>query len=61
MEAQAWTAIGLLAATLAGWLYFLIPRIKKLEQLLDEMDGRIDALEGRIDELTALPATHMQD
>jgi hypothetical protein len=44
MEAQAWTAIGLLAATLVGWLYFLVPRIRRLERAVDALEARVDAL-----------------
>lgn len=49
MEAQAWTAIGLLAATLVGSLFYLGSRIDSLGARLD---SRIDGLSGRIDGLT---------
>jgi hypothetical protein len=49
MEAQAWTAIGLLAATLLGSLFYLGNRI---DSLGTRLDSRIDGLSGRIDGLT---------
>ncbi|MFN2388495.1 MAG: hypothetical protein ABR575_02645 [Actinomycetota bacterium] len=49
MEAQAWTAIVLLAATLIGALYYLGNRIDSLGA---KLDSRIDSLSGRIDTLT---------
>lgn len=49
MEAQAWTAIGLLAATLVGSLYYVGNRIDALGARLD---SRIDGLSGRTDGLT---------
>lgn len=45
MEAQAWTAIGLLAATLLGSLFYLGQRIDGLGARLD---SRIDSLAGEI-------------
>jgi hypothetical protein len=48
MVAVAWTAIGLLAATLLGSLYWLGSRI---DALGGRLDGRIDALSSRIDAL----------
>jgi hypothetical protein len=50
MVAVAWTAIGLLAATLLGTLYYLGGR---MDALAARLDGRIDALSGRIDALAA--------
>jgi hypothetical protein len=56
MEAQAWTAIGLLAATLVGSLFYLGNRIDSLGARIDSLgarlDSRIDGLSGRIDGLT---------
>ena len=49
MEAQAWTAIWLLAATLVGSLFYLGNRIDSLGARLD---ARIDGLAGRIDRLS---------
>ena len=46
MDAAVWTAIGLLAATSLGSLFFLGAR-------MDVLSGRIDALGARIDSLSA--------
>jgi hypothetical protein len=54
VEAQAWTAIGLLAATLIGVLFYLGNRIDSLGARLD---ARIDSLGGRVDAL----ATRVED
>ena len=51
MEAQAWTAIALLAATLAAWWYLLVPRIKEMDARIEELGRRLEA---RIDEASAL-------
>jgi division protein CdvB (Snf7/Vps24/ESCRT-III family) len=62
MEAQAWTAIGLLAATLLGVLFYLGNRIDLLGSEMrsqfqaqaarsDAMSTRIDAVAARVDEL----------
>jgi hypothetical protein len=57
MVAVAWTAIGLLAATLLGSLYCLGTRIDGLSARIDQLgarrDGRIDSLSSRIDALGA--------
>lgn len=50
MTAVAWSAIGLLAATLLGTLYYLGARIDGLDQ---KLGGRIDGLGTRIDSLDA--------
>jgi hypothetical protein len=50
MTAVAWTAIGLLAATIFGSLYYLGG---KIDSLGARLDARIDTLEGRIDSLGA--------
>ena len=53
MEAQAWTAIGLVAATLVGSLFYLGNRIDslgaRLDSRIDGLSGRIDGLSGHID------------
>jgi hypothetical protein len=53
MDAAVWTAIGLLAATSLGSLFYLGARIDGLGARIDalsaRMDSRFDALEGRID------------
>ena len=54
MEAQAWTAIGLLAATLVGSLFYLGNRIDslgaRLDARIDGLSGRIDGLAGRVED-----------
>lgn len=49
MEAQAWTAIALLAATLVGSLFYLGNRIDGVRA---RFDSRIDGLSARIDGLS---------
>ena len=54
MEEVAWTAIGLLAATLFGSLFYLGSRIDNLGSRLDaRIDGLGDSLTARIDGLGA--------
>ena len=61
MEAQAWTAIGLLAATLLGTLFYVSNRIDSLGAKVDgrmdslgaKLDGRMDGLTDRLDSLGA--------
>lgn len=61
MQAQAWTAIGILAATLLGALFYLGNRIDALgAELRSEMrsqfqaqGSRMDTLTGRMDSLSA--------
>jgi hypothetical protein len=68
MAAVAWTAIGLLAATLFGTLYYLGGRIDalgtRLDARIDALSGRIDGLEsslsGRIDGLSARMDAHLE-
>jgi hypothetical protein len=68
MEAQAWTAIGLLAATLLGCLVCLGTRIDALGARIDalaaRLDSRIDGLEtrltSRIDALDAKLDEHLR-
>ena len=50
MEAQTWTVIGLLAATLFGALIYIGGRI---DGLSSEMNSRFDGLSGRIDGLSS--------
>jgi hypothetical protein len=63
MEAQAWTAIGLLAATLLGALFYLGNRIDVLGSemrgqfqaqglRIDGLSSRIDTQSGRMDSLS---------
>ena len=53
MEAVAWTAIGLLAATLFGNLYWLSNRIDNMTARMEagfaRMDARFDAVNARLD------------
>jgi hypothetical protein len=49
MTAAVWTAIGLLAATSLGALFYLGARIDALGGRLDSLGGRIDSLGGRMD------------
>jgi hypothetical protein len=49
MDAAVWTAIGLLAATSLGSLFYLGSRIDGLGARIDALGGRIDALGSRID------------
>jgi hypothetical protein len=60
MDAAVWTAIGLLAATSLGSLFYLGSRIDALGSRIDALSarmdsrfdgvaGRFDALEGRLD------------
>ncbi len=51
MEAQAWTAIGLLAATLVGSPFYLGNRIDSMGARIDSMGARFDPLGARIDSL----------
>lgn len=63
MEAQIWTLIGLLTATILGALFYLGTRIDALASRIDaqgvridaqgaDLGSRIDGLNGRIDGLT---------
>jgi hypothetical protein len=49
MDAATWTAIGLLAATSLGSLFYLGSRIDGLGGRIDGLSNRIDALGGRLD------------
>ena len=56
MVAVAWTAIGLLAATLAT----TIAAILHLGARIDALSARVDGLSGRIDGLAARLDAHIQ-
>jgi hypothetical protein len=64
MEAQAWTAIGLLAATLVGGHFYLGTRIDGLGDRIDglgaRLDGRIEGLSDRIYELALILDGHLR-
>ena len=49
MDAAAWTAISLLAATSLGSLFYLGSRIDGLGTRMDGLSNRIDALGARLD------------
>lgn len=49
MEAAVWTAIGLLAATSLGTLFYLGARIDALGARTDALGSRTDALAARMD------------
>lgn len=55
MAAETWSAIGLLAATLFGTLFYLGGKIdaqgSRIDRLEGSLSGRIDALSARIDTL----------
>jgi hypothetical protein len=63
MLAATWTAIGLLAATSLGTLFYLGARIDALGARVDSLaariDVRFDAIEGRIDGVGARLDTHV--
>ena len=50
MEASTWTAIGLLAATSLGSLFYLGSRIDALSSRIDALGARLDS---RIDAMSA--------
>ena len=49
VDAAVWTAIGLLAATSLGSLFYLGSRIDGLGTRIDGLSNRIDALGARLD------------
>jgi hypothetical protein len=49
MDAAVWTAIGLLAATSLGSLFYLGARIDGLGARIDGLGARIDGLGARMD------------
>jgi hypothetical protein len=63
MDAAVWTAIGLLAATSLGTLFYLGARIDGLGARIDSlgarMDARFDGMESRFDALSARLDTHL--
>jgi hypothetical protein len=64
MEAVAWAAIGILAATLLGSVFYLGSRIDNLGARIDalgaRLDGRLDGLSTRIDGLSTRIDAHME-
>jgi hypothetical protein len=63
MDAAVWTAIGLLAATSLGTLFYLGSRIDvlaaRMDSRFDHVDTRFDALESRFDGLAARLDAHL--
>jgi len=63
MDAAVWTAIGLLAATSLGTLFYLGSRIDGLGARIDalsaRMDSRFDHMEERFDALAARLNAHL--
>ena len=53
LNAAIWTAIGLLAGTSLGTLFYLGARIDSMGGRIDSMGGRIDALASRIEVLAS--------
>ena len=63
MDAAVWTAIGLLAATSLGTLFYLGSRIDSLtarmDARFDRVDMRFDHMEERFDALAARLDAHL--
>ena len=63
MDAAIWTAIGLLAATSFGTLFYVGSRIDALAARMvarfDRVDARFDHMEERFDSLTARFDAHL--
>jgi hypothetical protein len=63
MDAAVWTAIGLLAATSLGTLFYLGSRIDALAGRMDagfaRVDARFDAIESRFDALGTRLDAHL--
>jgi hypothetical protein len=63
MDAAIWTAIGLLAATSLGTLFYLGSRIDalaaRMDSRFDHVDTRFDALESRFDGLSVRLDAHL--
>jgi hypothetical protein len=56
----AWTAIGRLAATLAGSLFWLGSRIDGLGSRIDGLEDRLDGVNLRLDALHARLDAHIR-
>jgi len=63
MDAAVWTAIGLLAATSLGTLFYLGSRIDalaaRMDARFDRVDARFDHMDERFDALAARLDTHL--
>ncbi|MBI2237827.1 MAG: hypothetical protein HYU54_04775 [Actinobacteria bacterium] len=64
MTAAVWTAIGLLAATSLGALFYLGARIDavgaRMDALAGRIDARFDAVDARLDAVNARIDAHLQ-
>ncbi len=64
MDAPVWTAIGLLAATSLGTVFYLGSRIDslaaRLDARFDRMDAKFDALLTRFDRLSERLTSHIE-
>ena len=64
MDAAVWTAIGLLAATSLGTLFYLGSRIDalaaRIDARFDRVDMRFDHMEERFDALAARLDAHLE-
>jgi hypothetical protein len=64
MDAAVWTAIGLLAATSLGTLFYLGSRIdalgSRMDARFDRMDARFDRLDAKIDGVSERLTQHIE-
>jgi hypothetical protein len=64
MVAVAWSAIGLLVATLLGSFFYLGNRIdglgNRIDNLGSRLDGRLDSVAARLDALGARLDAHIE-
>jgi hypothetical protein len=64
MDAAVWTAIGLLAATSLGTLFYLGSRIdglgSRIDALAARMDGRFDRMDAKLDALSGRLTGHIE-
>lgn len=65
MEAAVWTAIGLVAATSLGSLFYLGSRIDalgaRMDTRFDRVDQRFDRMDDRLDRLSDKLSEHADD
>jgi hypothetical protein len=64
MDAAIWTALGLLAATSLGTLFYLGSRIdavgSRIDALSVRMDARFDGVDARLDAVNARIDAHLE-
>ena len=64
MEAAVWTAIGLLAATSLGSLFYLGSRIDalaaRMDARFDRIDSRFDRMDTRLDGISERLTDHIE-